>query len=94
MAHIQHGCAGLLVKLAQEFQDVCLRRYVQPGGRFVQQQCIRLTGQRHGNGYALLLPARKFVRVTPQNDIRLRQAHLREQFRYTSLMVCRGQTAV
>ena len=57
VADIDHGRAGLLVDVAQQGQDVRLRRHIQPGGGLVKQQHVGLAGQRHGDGHPLLLAA-------------------------------------
>ena len=58
MADIDHGHARLAGKVAQKFEDMCLRRHIQTGCRLIEQQCFRLARQRHRDGDPLLLSAR------------------------------------
>ena len=57
-----------------------LRRHIQPGGRLIEQQRLRLTCQRHRNRHALLLAPRQLVRITAYNGLRIGQTHLPQQF--------------
>ncbi len=62
-------------QIAQEVEDLRLRRHIQRGGRFVGNQQRGFERNRQRNRHTLPLPARKLVRVKPQRKARLGQAH-------------------
>jgi len=76
VADTDHRHVARRGQIAEQVEDVGLRRDVEAGGRLVQQERIRLAGKRHGDGHALLLSARQFVRVAAQHRVRIGQAHL------------------
>ena len=94
VADIDHGRAGLAVDVAQQLQNMRLRRHVQPGGGFVKQQHIGFARQRHGNCHPLLLATRELMRVAGRNGLGLRQTHLAQQFGHTVGVLGRWQCAV
>ena len=49
--------AELLLELREQFQDLRLHGHVERSGRLVGNQQFRIVGERHGDHYALALPA-------------------------------------
>ena len=58
--HHGHVLGG---KLADDLQDLAGQLWVEGGGGLVEEQDLRLHGQRAGDGYALLLSAGELVGV-------------------------------
>ncbi|MNE63591.1 hypothetical protein D3C80_1589480 [compost metagenome] len=50
-----------MVEVRQKIQHFHLMADVEEGGGFVEQQYLGLLGERHGDPYALPLPAGEFV---------------------------------
>ena len=63
MGNKKHGHAELLLKFANEFQNLRLNGDVERRGRFVGDQELRRAGERHGDHHALPLAAGKLMRV-------------------------------
>jgi hypothetical protein len=68
-----------LAKLAEELDDLVLRRHVEPGGRLVRDQEPRLRRERDRDHDPLREPARELVRIRAQALLGLCDVHAREQ---------------
>ena len=79
VADVDHRGSGLRCQVAQQLEDMGLSGDIETGRRLVEQQNVRLAGQRHGNGNPLLLTAGELVGITFRQFLRFRQAHLRQQ---------------
>ena len=63
VADEQHRQPHLVLQVLQQPDDLRLHRDVERRGRLVRHQHRRLEDQRPGDGDALALPARQFVRI-------------------------------
>ena len=68
-----------LLQLADEAQDLGLRRHVERGGRFVRHQDLRVEDQRHGDHRTLALAAGELVRIGCRDARRVRELHFAEE---------------
>ncbi len=75
--HHRHVAATLQV--ADQFQDLRLRRDVERRGRLVGDQHGRFERQRHGDHRALTLAAGQLMRIGAHRRFRIRQADLAQQ---------------
>ena len=87
VADIDHRGAQPRRELGEQVEDMRLRGDVEPGGRLVEQQRLRLAGERHRDGDALLLAAGQLVRVAPRDGVGIGKPHLREQFAHAGRML-------
>ena len=78
--HEDHRRAELLAEPLDQFDDAGLDRHVERGRRLVEQKQRRLRQQRHGDDDALLLAARKLVRVGPHHPLGIGQPHRPHHF--------------
>jgi hypothetical protein len=76
VADEQHRGAVLLAQVLDQIDDPRLDRHVERGGGFVEDQERGLRHQRHRDDDALLLAARKLVRIGPQDAVGVGQAHV------------------
>ena len=74
----QHAGAVLAHQVADQREDLRLRRHVERGGRLVRDQELRVEHQRHRDHDALPLAARELVRVRRRHARRIGQAHVGE----------------
>ena len=58
-----HGEAELLAQRVEQIDDLLLHGHVKCGRRFVGDDELRVTGQRHGDKHTLALAAGKLVRI-------------------------------
>ena len=72
--------AELLLKVGKQFEDLCLHRHVERSGRFVSDEQVGLSGQRHGDHDALPHAPREFMRVIVEALVGLRDADQLHQF--------------
>ena len=79
MADQHHRHAGLALQIAQQGQDLRLRRDIQGRGRLVRNQQARLAGQRHRDHRALAHATREVMRVILQPLRRIGDANPRER---------------
>ena len=73
----QHAGAAPLLQLADQLQDLRLRRHVERRGRLVGDQQRRVEHQGGGDHDALALAARDLVRIDVDQALRLGQVHRR-----------------
>ena len=76
----QHGRVALALQIADQAKDVRLRGDVQRRHRFIRNEQSGPEDQRHGNHDPLALPARKLVRETAVQALRVGQAYVAEYF--------------
>ena len=79
VADPDHRGAEVALQLADQIDDLRLRRDVQRGGRLVGDQQFGVAGQRDRDHHALTLTARELVRVGVQAGLRIGQADRLEQ---------------
>ena len=60
---VDHRHAELGAQPTQQVEDLRLRRHVETGRRLVEDDELRIAGERHRDHHALLLPARELVRI-------------------------------
>ena len=60
-----------LLQVLQQLENLCLDGHVQGGGRFVGNQQLRRTGERHGDHDALALATGQHVREGIKALVRL-----------------------
>ena len=77
---VDHRRAEALRDVLDQFDDAGFDGDVERGGRLIEQQELRVGEQRHGDDDALLLAARKLVRIGVHDPLRIGQAHRLEQF--------------
>ena len=94
VADIDHRHVAVGGQIAQQFEDMRLRGDIEAGGRLVQQQRVRLAGQRHGDRHALLLAARQLMRIAAQHRTRIGQPHLRQKITGPLVVLGLGQVAM
>src|SRR5215467_130065 len=75
VADEQHCHAELLLKIAEELQDLRLDGDVERRRRLVGDQDVRSAGQRHGDHHPLAHAARKLVWVLAEAPARVGNAH-------------------
>ena len=75
----QHRQAELAHQIAQQFENLPLRRDVERGGRLVGDDQRRRAGERGGDQQPLPLPARELVRIAVERRLRVGQLHAAEQ---------------
>ena len=75
----------LALELLNEFENALLNGHVKGGGRLVGDEDVGVARDGHRNHHALLLAARKFVRIRRENLLRTWQHHLVEQINHTLL---------
>ena len=84
MADEEHRGAVFLAEVLDQIDHGRLHRHIERGGGFVEDQQRGFRHQRHGDDDALLLTARKLVRVAFQHPLRVWQAdvghHLKRAF--------------
>ena len=66
-------------EIGQQIKDAKLSGHVEPGGRLVQKQQLRLSGKGHGDRSTLHLASRELVWESARQTLRIRQPHLGEQ---------------
>ncbi len=76
VADEQHRGAVLVAEVLDQIDDAGLDRHVERGGGFVEDQERGLRHQRHGDDDALLLAARKLVRIGVEDAVGVGQAHV------------------
>ena len=59
---------------ADEVEDARLDRRVEPGRRLVEDEQLRVRGERDGDDDALLHPARELVRIALEDALRDRRS--------------------
>jgi hypothetical protein len=77
--HEQQRDVELGDQLAQQQQDLVLRRDVERGGRLVGDHQLRRTGERRGDQQALALAARELMRIASRARSPDRHLHAAEQ---------------
>ena len=91
----QHqGHATLCHQALDQRQDLLLHRHVQRGGGLVCDQQVGATGQCHGNGDALALPAGELVRVLVHAPRCIGNTHPVQQGQCLGACSSGGQTQV
>ncbi len=85
--HEQHRQAELGGQLAEQDEDLLLRRHVESGRRLVGDHQRRIAGERRGDQQALPLPAGKLVRIALQRHFRIGQMHPPQQFKEAAAML-------
>ena len=78
----QHRRARCLLQLANQAEDLGLRRHVQRRGRLVADQQRGPKNERDGDHDALALPTRELVRVGVVDALGLRQLHALEHLQH------------
>ena len=74
----QDGRSMLALEVVHQLQDLRLNGDVQRGGRFVRDEQLRLTGQRHSDHHALTHAAGELVRILLGDDFRIRNLNVRQ----------------
>ncbi len=76
VADEQDRGAVLVPQILHQIDDPRLHRHVERGGGLIKDQERGLRHQRHGDHDALLLAARKLVRIGPEDAVGVGQAHV------------------
>ena len=87
VADEQQRHAPPLADLCNQIEHLALGDGVECRGRFIGDQQVRISGQRHGNHGALALPARQLVRITLR--MHRQQTDLGQQARQLDLRAVR-----
>ena len=77
--HEQHRQAEFLGEVAQQVEDLLLRRDIECGRRLVGDDERRRCGERRRNHQSLALAAGKLVRITLERAFRVGQLHPPQQ---------------
>ena len=71
----QDGGVDAPAQLLDEVEDLGLHGGVEAGGGLVEDEQLRVDGERHRDDDPLLLPARQLERIAAQGRVRVRDGH-------------------
>ena len=91
MGDEHHRHVATALQVADQFQDLRLRRDVERGGRLVGDQHGRFERKRHGDHRPLTLAAGQLMRIGAHRRFRIRQADLAQQVESFLLALPRRQ---